>query len=150
MVATYQSKQRQAPCDLHQKRNKMNDHNLIPTTKLTETERRELARKGGIASGEARRRRKQLREDLLVMLDEEVEFKTKDGQTVKATVQAGVARKLIKQASEGNIKAIELMAKLTGEFENRVKLEGAVEQVQVVVQDSATAEALQEILNINK
>lgn len=128
----------------------MNDQNLIPTTELTENERRELARKGGIASGEARRRRKQLREDLLVMLDEEVEFKTKDGQTVKATVQAGVARKLIKQASEGNLKAIELMAKLTGEFENRVKLEGTVEQVQVVVQDSATAEALQKILNDNE
>lgn len=128
----------------------MNDHNLIPTTELTETERRELARKGGIASGEARRRRKQLREDLLAMLDEEVEFKTKDGQSVKATVQAGVARKLIKQASEGNLKAIELMAKLTGEFENRVKLEGTVEQVQVVVQDSATAEALQKILNDNE
>lgn len=128
----------------------MNDHNLIPTTELTETERRELARKGGIASGEARRRRKQLREDLLAMLDEEVEFKTKDGQSVKATVQAGVARKLIKQASEGNLKAIELMAKLTGEFENRVKLEGTVEQVQVVVQDSATAEALHKILNDNE
>lgn len=128
----------------------MNNQNLIPTTELTENERRELARKGGIASGEARRRRKQLREDLLAMLDEEVEFKTKDGQTVKATVQAGVARKLIKQASEGNLKAIELMAKLTGEFENRVKLEGTVEQVQVVVQDSATAEALQKILNDNE
>ena len=128
----------------------MNDKNLIPTTELTETERRELARKGGIASGEARRRRKQLRDDLLAMLDEEVEFKTKDGQSVKATVQAGVARKLIKQASEGNLKAIELMAKLTGEFENRVKLEGTVEQVQVVVQDSATAEALHKILNDNE
>ena len=81
------------------------------------------------------------------MLDEEVEFKTKDGQSVKATVQAGVARKLIKQASEGNLKAIELMAKLTGEFENKVKLEGSVEQVQVVVQDSATASALNKILN---
>jgi ribosomal protein L9 len=104
----------------------MNDQNLIPTTELTETERRELARKGGIASGEARRRRKQLREDLLAMLDEEVEFKTKDGQSVKATVQAGVARKLIKQASEGNLKAIELMAKLTGEYEDKVKLDADV------------------------
>lgn len=122
------------------------DNLRIPTSE----EARDIGRKGGIASGEARRRRKQLREDLLVMLDEEVEFKTKDGKTVKATVQAGVARKLIKQASEGNLKAIELMAKLTGEFENRVKLEGTVEQVQVVVQDRATAEALQKILNDNE
>lgn len=119
------------------------DNLRIPTSE----EARDIGRKGGLASGEARRRRKQLREDLLVMLDEEVEFKTKDGQTVKATVQAGVARKLIKQASEGNLKAIELMAKLMGEFENRVKLEGTVEQVQVVVQDESTAEALNKILN---
>lgn len=104
----------------------MNDQNLIPTTQLSETERRELGRKGGIASGEARRRRKQLREDILAMLDEEVEFKTKDGKSFKATVQAGVARKLIKQASEGNLKAIELMAKLTGDFEQRLKVEADV------------------------
>lgn len=128
----------------------MNEHNLKPNSARTPKEREALARKAGIASGEARRRRKQLREDLLVMLDEEVEFKTKDGQTVKATVQAGVARNLIKQASEGNLKAIELMAKLTGEFEARVKLEGTVEQVQVVVQDSETASALQRILNNNE
>ena len=128
----------------------MNEDNLIPNSARTPKEREDIARKGGIASGEARRRRKQLREDLLAMLDEEVEFKTKDGQSVKATVQAGVARKLIKQASEGNLKAIELMAKLTGEFENRVKLEGTVEQVQVVVQDSETAEALHKILNDNE
>lgn len=81
---------------------------------------------GGIASGEARRRRKQLREDLLAMLDEAVEFKTKDGQSVKATVQAGVARKIIKKASEGDLKAIELLAKLTGDFENKVKLKAEV------------------------
>lgn len=127
----------------------MNDDNLIPTQFKSGSEARESGRKGGIASGEARRRRKQLREDLLAMLDEEVEFKTKDGKSVKATVQAGVARKLIKQASEGNLKAIELMAKLTGEFENKVKLEGTMEQVQVVVQDQATATALTRILNNN-
>lgn len=98
------------------------DNLRIPTSE----EARDIGRKGGIASGEARRRRKQLREDLIAMLDEEVEFKTKDGQSVKATVQAGVARKLIKKASEGNLKAIELMAKLTGDFEQRLKVEADV------------------------
>lgn len=98
-------------------------NNLIPQAHVLTVAEQSA---GGIASGEARRRRKQLREDLLAMLDEVVEFKTKDGQSVKATVQAGVARKLIKQASEGNLKAIELMAKLTGEFEQKVKVEAEV------------------------
>lgn len=98
-------------------------NNLIPQAHVLTVAEQSA---GGIASGEARRRRKQLREDLLAMLDEVVEFKTKNGQSVKATVQAGVARKLIKQASEGNLKAIELMAKLTGEFEQKVKVEAEV------------------------
>ena len=41
----------------------MND-NLIPFNERTEDERREIARKGGIASGEARRERKAIRETL--------------------------------------------------------------------------------------
>lgn len=98
-------------------------NNLIPQAHVLTVAEQSA---GGIASGEARRRRKQLREDLLAMLDEVVEFKTKDGQSVKATVQAGVARKLIKQAIEGNLKAIELMAKLSGEFEQKVKVEAEV------------------------
>lgn len=43
--------------------------NLIPMNKLSEDEQRELARKGGIASGEARRRRKTLKEELLALLE---------------------------------------------------------------------------------
>lgn len=39
-----------------------NEQNLIPLNERTEKERRELARKAGIASGEARRRKATLRE----------------------------------------------------------------------------------------
>ena len=42
----------------------MNNENLIPTTQLTESERKELAIRGGKASGAARRLRKTLRESL--------------------------------------------------------------------------------------
>lgn len=38
------------------------NRNLIPTTRLSETERRELSRKGGLASAAARRRKKDIRE----------------------------------------------------------------------------------------
>ena len=37
--------------------------------KRTEEEQREIARKGGIASGEARRRKKTLREELIELLE---------------------------------------------------------------------------------
>lgn len=42
--------------------------NLIPFNKQTEEEQREKARKGGIASGEARRRKKTMKEQLDLLL----------------------------------------------------------------------------------
>ena len=47
----------------------MNEENLIPFNKLTEEEQREIARKGGIASGESRRQRKTLKEELILLLE---------------------------------------------------------------------------------
>lgn len=47
----------------------MNESNLKPFNTLTEEEQRELARKGGIASGEARRRKKTLKEELIALLE---------------------------------------------------------------------------------
>lgn len=40
----------------------MNDENLIPMNKRTESEQREMQSKGGIASGKARRKKKTLKE----------------------------------------------------------------------------------------
>ena len=47
----------------------MNEENLIPMNERSESEVRELARKGGIASGEARRRKKTLKEELIALLE---------------------------------------------------------------------------------
>ena len=46
----------------------MNDENLIPTTRRTKKEARELSIKGGKRSGEARRQRKTQREQLQLLL----------------------------------------------------------------------------------
>ncbi len=43
--------------------------NLIPQNKRTKSEQIEIARKGGIASGESRRKRKTFKEQLLLMLE---------------------------------------------------------------------------------
>lgn len=47
----------------------MNEENLIPMNERSESEVRELGKKGGIASGEARRRKKTLREELIALLE---------------------------------------------------------------------------------
>ena len=47
----------------------MNEKNLIPNEERTPSERRENARKAGIASGEARRRKKLLKECMIELLD---------------------------------------------------------------------------------
>jgi len=48
----------------------MNDENLIPNSRRSPTEVRENGAKGGIASGEARRRKRAFRELIEDMLDE--------------------------------------------------------------------------------
>lgn len=123
----------------------MNDENLIPTTELTESERRELARKGGIASGEARRKRKQMRDDLRAMLDSEQKFS--DGKTRR--VQEGIVHKLVTAAMSGDLRAIEQIAKLMGEYEQRIKVDGTINTPQIIVQDKDTAEALATIFKTN-
>lgn len=127
----------------------MNEDNLIPNSARTPKEREDIARKGGIASGESRRRRKQLREDLMAMLDEEIEIKDKDGQPMKKRVQECVANKLVTAAMSGDLKAIEQVAKLMGEYEQKIKLDGTLVTPQIVVQDTETAEALAQILKPN-
>ncbi|MBR6689745.1 MAG: hypothetical protein IKL65_00240 [Bacilli bacterium] len=57
----------------------MNESNLIPNSERTPKERQEIARKGGIASGKARRERKAFKEALLLALDTELE----NGKTVQ-------------------------------------------------------------------
>ena len=57
----------------------MNQENLIPMNERSKSEVRELGRKGGIKSGEARRERKAFKEALLLALDTELE----DGRTVQ-------------------------------------------------------------------
>lgn len=47
----------------------MNEENLVSLADRTTEEVREIARKGGIASGEARRRKKTLKEELIALLE---------------------------------------------------------------------------------
>lgn len=80
----------------------MNDENLIPMNKRTKSEQRAIATAGGKASGESRRKRKTLKEELLLMLEDE-------------EVQKSVTIALINQAKKGNVKAFGMLRDTIGE-----------------------------------
>ncbi len=80
----------------------MNESNLVSLADRTTEEQRKIAKMGGIASGESRRKRKTLKEELLVLLSE--------GDT-----QEKISLSLIKQALEGNTKAFEIIRDTVGE-----------------------------------
>ena len=79
-----------------------NEQNLIQNSERTPSELREMARNGGLASGEARRKRKTLKEELLLMLSE--------GET-----QQSVTLALIEKARSGDTKAFEVIRDTIGE-----------------------------------
>ena len=80
----------------------MNEENLVSLADRTTNEVREIARKGGIASGKARRERKTLKEELLLLLEQ--------GDT-----QEKISLSMIKEALKGNTKAFEIIRDTIGE-----------------------------------
>lgn len=85
--------------------------NLIPQSERTKEEQREIARQGGTASGEARRRKRDLRQALEMLLEKE--YKNGKGETITGT--EAVAAKLFEQAMKGNIKAFETLRDTVGQ-----------------------------------
>lgn len=79
-----------------------NEQNLIPNSERTPSERREIAQKGGIASGEARRRRKSLKEELELLLS--------DGN-----MQERIGTALLGKALKGDTRAFEVIRDTIGE-----------------------------------
>jgi len=85
-----------------------NEKNLRPCEyKLSQEE----AKKGGIASGEARRRKKDLRQALEMLLEKE--YKNGKGETITGT--EAITAKLFEQAMKGNIKAFETLRDTVGQ-----------------------------------
>lgn len=82
-----------------------NMDNLIPNSERSPEEVRENGRKGGIKSGETRRKRKTLREELLALLGTE-------------QYQSKISLALLKQATKGNTKAFEVIRDTIGEKPN--------------------------------
>ena len=102
--------------------------NLIPNSERTPSQRRENARKAGIASGKARAEKKKLKDIARIMLEMEIgEGKkaniemTKHVNTLtdkKMTVAEAMMMVQVQKALKGNHKAFEVLRDLIGENPN--------------------------------
>lgn len=120
----------------------MNDENLVPNEERTPEERRENARKAGVASGEARRAKKTARQ-VAEMLDSlAVTGKNKevldqlgipDDDKTQQTVRLLA---LHKKAITGDVRAIRLWLEITGE--------APTQKVEVYATDDKTREAYEQ------
>ena len=97
-----------------------NAENLIPFGERTESEQREIARKGGIASGASRRAYRSLKQAAKAF------FRENDDATMRL-IQA-----LYEEAAGGNVKALEKLQDLIGETVQREEL--AMKKKQAVAQ----------------
>lgn len=87
-----------------------NEENLNPIR--SENEARELGRKGGIASGEARRAKKTMKEMLDYLLEKEIENQ-KTGEIV--TCREAMLSAMVKKAIGGDVKACQFVRDTSGE-----------------------------------
>lgn len=105
-----------------------NEKNLRPCEyKLTQEEQK----RGGIASGKARREKKALKETLELLLQQAV--KDSNGKAVKNPItkepedyQTRIVTKLVLKAGKGDIDAIRLVQSMKGEEKTNIKLDADV------------------------
>ena len=85
--------------------------NLIPLTERSKEEQKEIRKKGGIASGKARREKADLKKQLQVWLESDVAVDKKGNPLTGAELMVQVAAKEMKS---GNAKFWELMRDTAG------------------------------------
>lgn len=99
-----------------------NENNLIPQNKRTKSEQREIAKKGGKASGKKRKEQKAYREIAKAVLSTKVE----DDELLALAAQFGVENPdvktmtllgMVRAAAKGSHNAFDRLVELTGEKE---------------------------------
>lgn len=100
----------------------MNDENLIPANRRTESELREMTSKGGIKSGESRRKKKKMREVLGYFLHEAElpEHLREDLEEHGISEEdmnhlAVMTKALVSKAESGDVSAYNTIATMMGE-----------------------------------
>ena len=111
--------------------------NLIPTTKRSKEEARELGRKGGKASGEARRKKRDIRLAMEALLEKT--YKGKNGKEL--TGAEAIALKQMEKALKGDTKAFEVVRDTSGQ-----KPVEKVEQVNIDMEYEQSIKYVEELM----
>ena len=140
-----------------------NEQNLIPfTSEQSREEAVRNGRKGGKASGEARRRKADFRKTLNMLLTAEIDNEewrpVLDALGAECTLESALNMAMIKEGLAGNVKAYEAIAKYAGQSaepeENRRNREADTELKQArkkaVTGENETDEALDKLDQILK
>ena len=101
-----------------------NEKNLIPFNERSESEARESGRKGGIASGKARREKKAMRELLEDALAKVIKSKSGEEATKKEVASIRIADGM----ANGDPKMLEIGLKILGDFTQKQEIEIKGEQ----------------------
>ena len=97
-----------------------NEENLIPVTKRTKSEAREISKKGGQASGAARRKKKSMKQVAnyllsLPVVEELQEEMIQSGIAIDETDnQTALVFSMMQRAIKGNVTAAQFIANITG------------------------------------
>lgn len=92
-----------------------NPQNLIPNSERTPEELREMARKGGIASGKARREKATMKATLEKMLDETYK---NTGMTYRDMATLGLIKGAVKGNAQNYKTIMEVLGELIGQDED--------------------------------
>lgn len=111
-----------------------NEQNLIPWNQRTESEQREYARQGGVKSGEVRRQRKAMKEQMEMLLSLPFNIKDKQGRSI-AKMLSGLG---IEEDKIDNQMAMMIALWQTAMKEGRNQV-SAFQEIRKVVQDEQTA-----------
>ncbi|MCI8851382.1 MAG: hypothetical protein HFE82_07605 [Erysipelotrichaceae bacterium] len=97
-----------------------NEENLIPVTKRTKSEAREISKKGGQASGAARRKKKSMKQVANYLLSlpavEELQEEMIESGVTSDNVdnQTALVFSMLQRAIKGNVSAAQFIADITG------------------------------------
>ena len=101
-------------------------------------ERRNIAAKGGKASGEARRRKADFKKTLNMLLTVDIDHPELTpilkAMGIDSTLESAINMAMIKKALAGNVKAFEAVAKYSGQMtaENEARIEKLHEETEVI------------------
>lgn len=100
-----------------------NEQNLIPFKKGDTKDKAENGRKGGIASGKAKRKKRELREIFEAIRKMPIEFPMPDKTFKQVNFDEAAVIAMYQRAIKGDVNAMKLIATMLGEYEQKVKVE---------------------------